>query len=999
MASFNTQYSKIKSYNQRFGDFLGVDYFNERTNVAYNRATEMSNFIHKDGCNQKRNGYTQIAEIYDKTTSQDTPLSINGLWTITTNYKDELGKNIVWTIIHAGTTFFGYKNGDLTSKPITLEPKCDDTTLNYKINRVKNEKSFGVIKGNRLYILCGVYLVFGSWDNGSTFKLKLVENASDTYIPTTTIGIAPENSGYTNQRTSLDEPNLLSNKRINRLIGTNINVLPTFINPAYYISSYGMWKNKVGVKFKITDETANPTITAYIVHTLSNDEETLELTITNSYQNYSYINPYNKGDANFEKKDTEFKQYLSTWLNQGIDSSAVSELFEAIVQLDLIYDVSKKEISIYIGFTNGLDDTFRLDNISINGNSINQTYILDAPIDSTKPIYLNGKECNSNHIILYENNENMITFVGGLASGTTEGESNNEVAFTTTLEQQADLINDCRFGKIFEYNQLQQLFVSGNPNYHNYDWHTSDRFYNETQEFTISEYEDLTYFGSESFYMLGEATHKIVGYSQLGDNTLAIHKEFNPNEPNLYIRTPKIVTIKGIDDVEYSKLEYSQTSTAISEGAINYDCMANLFNDKLFLSKNGLFSVQLSQNLKTDQRYAVERSTLVNNRLTKENLENATAIVFENRYYLSIGNGKVYIADSRFRTRAGDDLQDTLSYEFWIWDNVPAHIWFIKDNKLGFGTKDGKICIFDDNESYVDKTYIEYPSGYLTTTSNGTLIYNRKKELIESGDIIQFTSSIYKELFTYNHTDDIAKSYFTTDILDFKENILPNEDKIVKVEGINEIADAREYTLTILDYENYVFCLVYEEEIFEIDKSFTIYAKCDEEEVFKVEGNEIIFKNRLAIKDSGLTTITAKKIINKKVEAYWEMPVTCLNSPNCLKKIFYLTVVPNIYLNSLIEVEYKTRKSYGSIEKFKQFDLVEDKVIHTGGATYLDFEDVNFNSFTVDTNMFETAYNQRKVIGEFNYIQFAFRSNNQYNCSIKEMLFEYRLTRRAKGVK
>ena len=62
MAYFNQSFSKANKVVNRtltLGDFRGVDYFNAKNNVANKRATDMKNFIYRNGANHKRNGWKQ----------------------------------------------------------------------------------------------------------------------------------------------------------------------------------------------------------------------------------------------------------------------------------------------------------------------------------------------------------------------------------------------------------------------------------------------------------------------------------------------------------------------------------------------------------------------------------------------------------------------------------------------------------------------------------------------------------------------------------------------------------------------------------------------------------------------------------------------------------------------------------------------------------------------------------------------------------------------------
>ena len=165
----------------------------------------------------------------------------------------------------------------------------------------------------------------------------------------------------------------------------------------------------------------------------------------------------------------------------------------------------------------------------------------------------------------------------------------------------------------------------------------------------------------------------------------------------------------------------------------------NLLGDNLFLSRNGVFGLALSQNITSSERYALDRSWLINGKLTQEeNLKNATAIAFDNRYYLAV-NGNCYVADARFKNYISTDMPDTFSYEWWFWDNIPARLFFVINNELYFGTEQGQICKFVfDRTDLNDKTYIAVDS---ITYNDGVFTipeaYDELIEQLKDGDGIR----------------------------------------------------------------------------------------------------------------------------------------------------------------------------------------------------------------------------------------------------------------------
>ena len=143
--------------------FKGVDLSSAPTMVSQSRASYSVNMINDNGINHKRPGWDEQYEFDGR---------INGMY----HYANG-GKKVI--IVYAGSKFYEYSDGNHT----------DITPAN--LNLVDSRVQFFPHK-ERLYIVgCGEYLVYGTWDNGKTYKIQLVSEAEDTYVPTTILGSTP----------------------------------------------------------------------------------------------------------------------------------------------------------------------------------------------------------------------------------------------------------------------------------------------------------------------------------------------------------------------------------------------------------------------------------------------------------------------------------------------------------------------------------------------------------------------------------------------------------------------------------------------------------------------------------------------------------------------------------------------------------------------------------------------------------------------------------------
>ncbi len=195
---------KFKVYRTDFADrkvmavsaFKGVDWRASQLDVADCNATSMVNLVHKDGVIQTRLGFETVAQCSAR---------INGLW----KFVAEDGAFHV--VAHVGTHLYEVKR--LGSSYSFLKPTfiaIDDTVV------LEDYRSQAFVGANRLYVLGGTkYLMVRISGNSRT--LKEVEDADETYVPVTTIGITYADSPVSGS-SALDDVNMMTQWRKNKLV-------------------------------------------------------------------------------------------------------------------------------------------------------------------------------------------------------------------------------------------------------------------------------------------------------------------------------------------------------------------------------------------------------------------------------------------------------------------------------------------------------------------------------------------------------------------------------------------------------------------------------------------------------------------------------------------------------------------------------------------------------------------------------------------------------------
>lgn len=271
------------------------------------------------------------------------------------------------------------------------------------------------------------------------------------------------------------------------------------------------------------------------------------------------------------------------------------------------------------------------------------------------------------------------------------GRDNVRITYEFDNSEYKSKINKCNIITLYGYEgNGNRIFATGNPDFPNYDYWCGQ--------------DNPLYWPDENFAKIG--IEPIIGYSKLNDGTLAILKKHSDTDNTIYYRSYNL-----LDTIEVFPLQ---------DGVKNIGCVGkysitNLLNDPLMLTNQGVFAI-IGNN---GEKYAMQRSYYVNGKLLKENnLEEAYSLSVDGKYYLAINN-HVYVADSRYLSYPKHSKTEQYQYEWWYWDNIPARVLFSWNNKLYFGTGDGKICSFGPN--YVDdknNVYAYWETPFINFDSN-----------------------------------------------------------------------------------------------------------------------------------------------------------------------------------------------------------------------------------------------------------------------------------------
>ena len=354
-----------------------------------------------------------------------------------------------------------------------------------------------------------------------------------------------------------------------------------------------------------------------------------------------------------------------------------------------------------------------------------------------------------------------VTFTTAPGKSPVTGEDNIRITASRVVAGYADRINKCRFGTLFGVNgAADRLFLSGNPDFVNYDWHSGQN--------------DPTYWPDTGYSVIGTEKSAIVGYSIINDR-LATHKDDQADGRNVVIRQGDLVDSEAVFPV---------VNTLQGQGAVATYSFAYLVNEPLFLTKLGVYAIT-AQDI-TGEKYAQNRSFFVNGKLLEEeNLQEAFAFVYKDLYWLCL-NGVAYILDGLQPLQTDRSIPySNRQYAAFYRTNVPARVMWERNGQLFFGSSDGRICQFyDDPTSQLSYNDDGQPicCCWETPDFSGKLFYKNKTFrflAVRLAAAIATSVKLYgrrRGIWTFIKEDDTRARYFNWQYLDWSKFSWSNDE-------------------------------------------------------------------------------------------------------------------------------------------------------------------------------------------------------------------------------
>lgn len=957
--------------------FFGVEYLNSQLETKDYHATDIKNIVYKDKTNQKRSGYEQVAKA---------PYNVNGYY----EFYDESGN--FHQIMHMGTGLYEVTN-------LEKESHYWETKFNLISNNMANHKSMAFSSKGILYILDGTKYRYLRLNNGS-LVLNNVVGSDIVYVPTTSL----LNSDGT--ITAYEDVNLLTMYRKNKLIGVNdANDIQKPILVEVYLVTNG----------QDLCEVYNPNNFIVSIYT----SETIDGTKTVSVS----VNPYSSVEHAYTR-DTFI------WFGIEVDGEIKYSKANCIKQSNMEEKPKQDywQLDGTLGYNELLDDEFFSNTIlnidgseyhiaSVSGQSdyyfFDSSKIAITTAGRITTATYNGSNYGEDmkaqiHIDL---NGDTFLYLYNYSNPTTIEHDISITFFPMDFDNNDVAIDTCTFGIVYN----DRLFVSGNPNNKNTDWHTQPI----TNYGNDETYGDFTYFSDLDYCNYGSDNTSVVGYDIFSDGNLIVFKEPSRFEPTIYRRYKelKVATSYTGEVVENQGTELYEEgypcfpiNTMGGEGGIKNRSITNFLGNTLVLTKSGLKKLYTRQNTYNNERILVDVSSNINLAITKEDLSNAFLFTFKDKLILQIGD-ITYVAY--------DSLKEGNEYEWYKLVGIKADIFFEIDNELYFSDIDGNICRFNDGEYvFKDRDRIYTGLGSSLPSGNTITINEAYTTEISDGDKVlmlgHYSNDTKKPLcymignITFENNPDIADydGYIST--LDNKTIIILNNVNESFYDGLgvylevdsSSISD--KYTLEVADnlFNDKFYIKNSSNNYVDLSSASNVLVYICDTDMSDNKGLKVAnynatthtfnlvneLDNNVVFYTTGSTGYSCIITHEKNVECYYITKPYDMGSIGYDKTIWQYTIANDTNLESVANIGYIANRKQG-ISAFAK------------GSQGLRFQAFVFESVSFLNDGLPHIYTKYRMIPNVNFIKFSFINNESSNMVLSQLSFVYTVSGQVRGSK
>lgn len=343
---------------------------------------------------------------------------------------------------------------------------------------------------------------------------------------------------------------------------------------------------------------------------------------------------------------------------------------------------------VRVEFSNGTSEDFKLSYSEI----IEHTYI--------RPIwyyYEDDDDKGDKDFIMLEGNILTFSFFTkdwsdatvSIYFRTSKGSSDTETY--TKISDSTRALTSCNIGTLFGVGgSNDRIFLGGSTEMPNICYYSAN---------SISTQANPTYFPVDNTIVCGVNESPITAFLRVSDGTMAVFKSASmPGDVGVYYVSGNAVSTTDNAGVTLWQEFFSVKAGAIEQSGVTVKNVVNFDGDPLFVSKDGVFAIELSANVASAERYARARSRTINPRLRAADISKFTTFAYNGKLYVSVGGEEkeVYVADSRYQYTMSGDESGGFNYEWFRFTGVDAWHWFTLGGELYFIDSQGWICKFTD---------------------------------------------------------------------------------------------------------------------------------------------------------------------------------------------------------------------------------------------------------------------------------------------------------------
>ena len=397
-----------------------------------------------------------------------------------------------------------------------------------------------------------------------------------------------------------------------------------------------------------------------------------------------------------------------------------------------------------------------------------------------------------------------------------DGESNIEVKFPCYVAGNSDKIDKCRIGKLFgNSNAKNRLFVSGNPDFPNCDWHTSAR--NSYLDPSANDNGDFTYFGDMDYCFYGQTDNAIMGYDNVATDKMVVLKSKSKVEPTNYFRTSTLIqaidasgnAVKSVDGSALYQESFPLATGNIGAGMMNINALANLNGDTLYISsENTVCGLDIAGQVGDSQRISYSRSRYIDLELKEQDLSNAVLWTDNTSLFL-------FAPNATYMTHYETFNSETNQYEWFKLDVKGVRCAIDIDGDIYFGNAEGELykfekdCFEDKHKLFVSvggtlyaQDKITYNSAINSSLGDGTNLTFKPLAVTPQTSLYRKVASINEEIADYDPVDlQINYVHNTLDIVAYNGDGYGGRDDERALVLMEELAYSGYFYLDKLDGE------------------------------------------------------------------------------------------------------------------------------------------------------------------------------------------------------